>query len=119
MSVKKRRLPERVSDIREAIGNIVSDIGDLDKEGFLLDGKTQRAVVEGLIVIGEAARGLMHLDADIEIRSPDLWRTLRDAYDMRIVLTHEYFRVDAAVVWDTVRTDLPRLDAMLDLLASV
>lgn len=119
MKDKKRRLPERIADIREAIGNIVSDIGDLDKEGFLLDGKTQRAVVEGLIVIGEAARSLMHLDPDIETRSPDLWRTLRDAYDMRIVLTHEYFRVDAAVVWDTVRTDLPRLDAMLDRLASV
>jgi uncharacterized protein with HEPN domain len=32
---------------------------------------------------------------------------------MRILLTHEYFRVDAGVVWDTVHHDLPRLEQLL------
>ncbi len=34
--------------------------------------------------------------------------------DMRIDLTHEYFRVDPTVVWDTVRNDLPTLDSMVE-----
>ncbi len=33
---------------------------------------------------------------------------------MRIVLTHEYFRVDAGVVWDTVKNDLGKLEVLLD-----
>ena len=32
---------------------------------------------------------------------------------MRIILTHEYFRVDAAVVWTTVQHHLPLLKAQL------
>lgn len=36
---------------------------------------------------------------------------------MRIVLTHEYFRVDVAVVWDTVKNDLPKLQLLLESIA--
>jgi len=32
---------------------------------------------------------------------------------MRIILTHEYFRVDASVVWTTVQDHLPVLKAQL------
>lgn len=56
----------------------------------------------------------MRLDPDLENRAPDAWRQFRDAYDMRIVLTHEYFRVDAAVVWETVKNDLPQLNALVE-----
>lgn len=56
----------------------------------------------------------MHLDPAIEQSNPIIWQTFRDAYDMRIVLTHEYFRVDAAVVWDTVINDLPTLQLLLE-----
>jgi uncharacterized protein with HEPN domain len=34
----------------EAIRNARSDIGDLGKEQFLADGKTQRAVIESIIL---------------------------------------------------------------------
>ena len=105
--MKSRRVPERLQDMREAIHNAMSDIGDLTKEQFLSDGKTQRAVIESIIVIGEAASSLMRLDPGIERRNPQAWQHFRDAYDMRIVLTHEYFRIDAAVVWDTYCKDRP------------
>jgi uncharacterized protein with HEPN domain len=32
---------------------------------------------------------------------------------MRIILTHEYFRVDAGIVWTTVQDNLPVLKAQL------
>ena len=114
MSNKARRVPERLQDMREAIANARDDIGASTKEDFLADGKTQRAVIESLIVIGEAANLVMRLDPDLESRAPDAWQQFRDAYDMRIVLTHEYFRVDAAVVWETVKNDLPTLDALTE-----
>jgi uncharacterized protein with HEPN domain len=33
---------------------------------------------------------------------------------MRLVLTHQYFRVDAGVVWDTVKSDIPELKKLLN-----
>lgn len=114
MSKKFRRIPERLQDMREALENASGDLGSLTKEQFLADGKTQRAVIESIIVIGEAANNVMRLDPDIEQTNPEVWQLLRDAYDMRIVLTHEYFRIDASVVWDTVKSDLPKLEALLD-----
>lgn len=114
MSDKARRVPARLMDMREAIANVRSDIGSLSKDEFLADGKTLRAVIESLIVIGEAANIILRVDPDLQQRVPDAWRSLREAYDMRIVLTHEYFRIDAAIVWDTVMNDLPALDALVE-----
>ena len=114
MKDKARRIPERLQDMREAIANARDDLGALTKEEFLADGKTQRAVIESLIVIGEAAKLVMRHDPDLERRDPSAWQQFRDAYDMRIVLTHEYFRVDAAVVWETVKNDLPQLNALVE-----
>ena len=102
----------------EAIGYVKSDLGNMCKEDFIADGKTQRAVIESLIVIGEAANKIMQLDPEIAQTSPTLWQHFRDAYDMRIVLTHEYFRVDAAIVWTTIKDNLPMLEAQLAAFAS-
>lgn len=79
MTDKPDRVPDRIRDIQEAIKNAREDIGDLSKEGFLLDGKTQRAVIESIIVIGEAANSVTRLDPGIEQRHPDLWQHLRAA----------------------------------------
>lgn len=114
MRGKAGRLPERIQDIREAIENVRDDLGALTKEQFLIDGKTQRAVIESIIVIGEAANSIMRLAPFIEQQAPHVWRHFKDAYDTRIILTHEYFRVDAAVVWDTIHNDLPKPEALLD-----
>lgn len=113
MTRNPRRVAERVQDMLEAIGNVASDLGNMHKADFLADGKTQRAVIESLIVIGEAANKIIQLDPAIRQSAPRLWQQFRDAYDMRIVLTHEYFRVDAAIVWTTVKGNLPILKTQL------
>jgi uncharacterized protein with HEPN domain len=104
-------VPDRIQDILEAIGNVEADVGALSYEEFLKDGKTQRAVIESLIVIGEAGNHVTQIDPAIQQKMPTLWQQLRDAYEMRIILTHEYFRVDAAVVWITIKDHLPALKA--------
>lgn len=113
MNPKPRRVADRIQDMLEAIGNAESDMAGMSREEFLADGKTQRAVIESLIVIGEAGNNIMQLDAAMQQTSPALWQYCRDAYDMRIILTHEYFRVDASVVWTTVKENLPELRAKL------
>lgn len=111
MKRNPRRLSERLQDILEAIDNVRSDIVGMDREAFLEDGKTQRAVIESIIVIGEAANRVTALAPAIKDDQPALWQHLRDAYDMRIILTHEYFRVDASIVWTTVHASLEELEA--------
>ncbi len=85
----------------------------MSKDWFLADGKTQRAVIEGLIVIGEAGNTIMQLDPSLQEAHSALWQQSRNAYEMRIILTHEYFRVDASVVWTRVQDHLPVLKAQL------
>ncbi len=113
MKAKGLRAHDRMHHMLEAAQHIRSDIGDLSHGQFLGDGKTQRAVIEGIIVIGEAANKVLGLDPSIEEMNPALWQQLRDAYDMRIVLTHEYFRVDPEIVWNTIQNDLPNLVNLL------
>lgn len=113
MTEKSRRIPARLQDIREAINNAREDLGSMSKDQFLVDGKTQRAVIESIIVIGEASSHVMRLDPAIETTAPELWKQLREAYQMRNLVTHEYHRVDATVVWDTVKLDLPAMDGLI------
>lgn len=113
MSRDPRRSFDRARDILDAIDNIRNDLGPLSKEAFLSDGKTQRAIIESFIVVGEAANRLCDLQQDLESSNPDLWAHLRDAYDMRNVLTHEYFRVDAGIVWETIQHEIPVLENSL------
>ena len=113
MSRDPLRALDRAQDILDAITNIDDDLGGLRKDAFLQDGKTQRAVIEGFIVVGEAAKRLQELRPELEQALPNLWQHLRDAYDMRNVLTHEYFRVDAGIVWETVKLEIPELKGLL------
>ena len=80
----KGRLADRIEHMREAARNIKADIGNLDEDRFLADGKTQRAVIEGILVIGEAANKVRALDPSIEQKHPELWQQLRDAGEMRM-----------------------------------
>jgi len=113
MNKVHQKVSGRVQHMLEAANNARSDIGDLDKAQFLTDGKTQRAVIESMVVIGEAANKIMGIDPAIAKSHPHLWQQLRDAYDMRIVLTHEYFRVDPLIVWNTVQNHLPEIEKLL------
>ena len=113
MTGNLQRLEDRVEHMREACRNIRADVGQATKEQFLADGKTQRAVIESIMVIGEAANRVMRLDPSMEQTHAELWQQFRDASDMRNLLTHEYFRVDPSVVWTTLSSDLPELERLL------
>ena len=94
----------RVEDILEAIAKIERYVSGLSFDQFQADPKTVDAVVRNLEVIGEAVR---HLSTDLEsLPAGILWT---DIAGMRNILIHEYFGVDATIIWQTIVDDLPAL----------
>ncbi len=114
MKKEQRRLPDWIEDIKGAIENIRGDIKGLTKGQFLDDGKSQRAVAKSISDIGEAARRIMELAPDIANRNPEIWKHFVGVYRSRNILVHDYFLIDAAIVWDTIESYMPQLEALLD-----
>ena len=98
-----------MDDILSAIATIrdhrraAADAGIAEDTELVLD-----AVVRQLAVIGEAAT---HLSEELMERHPSIpWRGVKG---MRLLLDHEYHRVNAEIVWETVEVDLPPLERAL------
>jgi len=105
------RDPQHVSDylahILQAIERIRRYTEDLDEVAFARDERTQDAVIRNLEIIGEACRKLERGHPSFAAAHPEL--PLSFAYEMRNALAHGYFKVDLALVWKTIETDLPDL----------
>lgn len=67
------------------------------------------AILYQLIVIGEAAKGVMQSDASLVEELPDVeWSLLAK---MRDRLTHRYWATDPEIVWATATPDVPTIHA--------
>jgi uncharacterized protein with HEPN domain len=94
----------RIDDIVAAIETILQYTAGMDRAGFATDRRTVDAVVRNLIIIGEAAG---HVPDDVVTAYPQIpWARMRG---MRNLAVHEYFGVDADVLWDTVKGNLPEV----------
>jgi uncharacterized protein with HEPN domain len=56
----------------------------------------------------------MDLVPDIAQRNPGIWKHFVGVYRSRNILVHDYFLIDAAIVWDTIEIYIPQLEALLD-----
>jgi uncharacterized protein with HEPN domain len=85
----------------------------MDRDQFLGDAKTLKAVAADLTIIGEAAR---HVPDAVVQADPEIpWALMRG---MRNRIVHGYYQVDPVIVWDTCQNDLPPLvDPLQNLLA--
>ena len=73
-------------------------------ESFAGDRLVGFAVVRAIQLIGQAARGV---SGELQAAHPEIpWREI---IGMRNVVVHDYADVDLALVWKTVREDLPGL----------
>ena len=91
-----RSWQERIEDILAAIAEIGSFMVGMNREQFLADAKTLKAVVADLTIIGEAAR---HIPEAVVQAHPEVpWALMRG---MRNRIVHGYYQVDPVVVWDT------------------
>ena len=99
----------RVRDILAAVRAIARYTDGMTFDQFVNDARTMDAVVRNLMTMGESIRWIP--EPILEAHPAVPWRTLRG---MRNVVVHEYFGVDAAILWETVRGDLPPLEADLE-----
>ena len=93
-----------VADIVDALQAIDSYTAGLTREQFCGDRLRVDAVIKNLTVIGEAAGRVPADVTEANARIP--WSRMRA---MRNVVVHEYFGVDARILWETVKGDLPPL----------
>ena len=94
-----------LEDILEATRKITAYTTGLSKTVFLEDEKTIDAVVRNLEVIGEAVK---KLPEDLRAQHSAVeWKKIAGLRDM---LIHEYFGLDAEIVWDIVQHKVPALD---------
>ena len=72
----------------------------------------QDAVLLNLLRLGETTKFIPQSVQDTHRQVP--WACLRD---IRNLIAHDYFRIDPALVWVTVREDLPAIRVALQALA--
>ena len=101
------RLANYLRHIPDAIDNIRTYTTGMDLAAFRADRKTQDAVIRNLDVIGEACHNIAKNHSVFASSHASVpWGF---AYEMRNALSHGYFTVDLAIVWQTVQNDLPGL----------
>lgn len=93
-----------LDDIVDAADAIARFLHAIEKEAFLGDELYQSAVLQKLIVIGEAAS---RLSAEFRGRHADIeWP---DIISLRNIAVHEYFGINWEVVWNTATQGVPIL----------
>ncbi len=111
MRVPRLYLEEMLSAM-EAIEVFVEG---MDFETFRCDLKTKSAVVNQLSILGEAAK---MIPQEIRVNNPGVaWKRMAG---MRDRLIHGYFQVDYGLIWDAIKTVLPKeKDIIRQILADI
>jgi uncharacterized protein with HEPN domain len=90
--------------ILDAIESIEEYTKGMSENEFLSDSMAHDAVVRQIEIIGEAAR---NVSDQFQNKYPKLpWAKM---IGIRNKIIHEYFNVNFAIVWDTIKDDLPLL----------
>jgi uncharacterized protein with HEPN domain len=90
-----------ILDAADAFRRFCEPVGE---DEFLQDEMRQSAVLQKLIVIGEAAA---HLSQEFRVSHPDIeWE---DIVGFRNIAVHQYFAVMWSIVWTTATRDVPNL----------
>jgi uncharacterized protein with HEPN domain len=108
-----RREALYLRDVVEAAESIVRFLKGADRDSFLTDELRQSAILQKLIVIGEAAA---RLPPAFREEHPEVeWR---DVIGFRNIAVHAYFAVSWEIVWVTATEDVPLLrNAVVRILA--
>lgn len=95
-------------DILEAIAKIQQSTADVTYEGFINDADIFDACVRRLEIIGEAVK---RLSGGFKDKLPEIpWKEIAGFRDKAI---HDYASINAAIVWETIQTDVSQLKAAL------
>lgn len=94
----------RLEHILQAIERLQNYAGSLSKDELEQDVLRYYGIVKNIEIIGEAAR---MISDKFKAAHPEVpWRSIGN---MRNFLVHEYFQVDADVVWAVIHGDIVEL----------
>ena len=115
---KQFRLVECLERILEAIDRLKAGTAGLSEEEFMRDTGPQDIATRNIEVIGEAGHSIILRHPEFAAQHPEL--ELKDAYDMRNLLTHGHLRITPHRVWTTVQESIPVLQKQVqDLLQTL
>jgi len=98
-------------DILEATRAIHRFCGNVSEDEFLDDELLQSAVLQKLMIIGEAAA---RLPEDFREKHQEIeWK---DIIGFRNIAVHEYFSVLWEIVWNTAMIDAPLLEKSIEII---
>ncbi|WP_236705619.1 DUF86 domain-containing protein, partial [Frankia sp. ACN1ag] len=98
-------------DMIEAAAAATTFVRDVDETAFAASDLIQSAVLQKLLVIGEAAG---RVSPEIRARWPGV--PGRSVTDFRNIAVHTYFEVDWSIVWRIATTALRELQEQLTML---
>ena len=93
-----------VRDMIEFSEKVLSYTEGMERETFIVDGRTYDAALRNIELIGEAAS---HIPDHVREAHPEIEG--RRIIATRNRVAHGYLGIDDDVVWDIIRTDIPDL----------
>ncbi|GGS34812.1 HepT-like ribonuclease domain-containing protein [Deinococcus knuensis] len=111
-SHREKRWRWRVFDLLRAIDRITHFTDGLTLSDFERNELVHEAVLHGLARLGETTKFIPQSVQDTNPHVP--WALLRD---VRNLVSHDYFGIEAALIWHTARVELPALRPALQALA--
>ena len=104
-----RTYKDYVMDLLQSIEEIYEFIGEMNFEDFLIDKKTQNAVIRSLEIMDEAAK---KIPVEIKDKYPEIpWKYMAG---MRDKLIHEYHGVDLSIVWHGIKEEIPTIKPVIE-----
>ena len=110
MSDERTIAVERMQHMMEAADAIAEYVAR-GREVFDADQAVRDAILFRIVVIGEAAKAVVQRDPSLATDLSEVeWTALAR---MRDRITHQYWAIDAQIVWDTAREDIPEVRRLI------
>ena len=98
-----------IDHILQSVDNILEYTKELTKKDFSKNKLVQDAVIRNFEIIGKATKKVSDDYKQVNFEVP--WKEMSG---MRDKLIHDYIGVDIAVIWKTIKEDLPSLKKVLE-----